>query len=386
MRTCQKCKKTSKELKGFPKNGDLCKNCKRKCIHGSRKYRCKQCKGASRCQHDRIKYQCKDCGGKGICKHNKQKQRCKKCGGSQICEHNRQKSECKDCCGSQMCVHKRRKYGCKNCNGKGICKHNINRSHCVDCMGNQVCNHKKIRSQCKQCKGGSICKHNQIRAHCIKCRGSLWCKHNLRKNMCFKCEGNRLCVNCKFISKNKKYGDGNFCARCFFVLNPNLEVSKKNRQLKQDFINDLYKKLYPKQKWDSFDKIVENTCNRRRPDYFKDFITHILILEIDENQHKRYNKDCERNRINELYTGLADRKIIMIRFNPDKYIDKNQKNVEGCFTHTPNIGNLKFNKKIGENRLKIVQKYVDYYSNFNNIKNKYQNIEVKQIKLFYDGF
>ena len=33
------------------------------CVHGIRKYYCKECEGSQICVHEKIKYQCKECGG-----------------------------------------------------------------------------------------------------------------------------------------------------------------------------------------------------------------------------------------------------------------------------------------------------------------------------------
>lgn len=41
-----------------------------KCGHGTRKGRCKECKGGSICEHNKIRSDCKDCGGGSICEHN----------------------------------------------------------------------------------------------------------------------------------------------------------------------------------------------------------------------------------------------------------------------------------------------------------------------------
>jgi hypothetical protein len=135
--------------------------------------------------------------------------------------------------------------------------------------------------------------------------------------------------------------------------------------------------------WDSCDKTISNTCNKRRPDLIKDFKTHILIVEIDENQHKNYNKQCEINRINELFIGFANRKIIFIRFNPDSYINKNGKEIKSCFSLTPKIGKLNLDKKKLETRIKSLHKQVLFYSKFTNIENRY-NPEPKQVYLYFD--
>ena len=107
---------------------------RKKCEHGKRKSRCKDCGGKELCEHNREKYRCKDCCGNGICEHKQRKERCKDCGGNELCEHNKEKYYCKDCGGSQICEHDRRKSTCKDCCGSARCQeHNRIKNRCKDC-------------------------------------------------------------------------------------------------------------------------------------------------------------------------------------------------------------------------------------------------------------
>lgn len=58
-------------------------------------------------------------------------------------------------------------------------------------------------------------------------------------------------------------------------------------------------------------------CSKRRPDVFFDLDTHVIIVEIDEHQHRTYENSCECARINEIVNGIGGRPIIFIRYNPD---------------------------------------------------------------------
>ena len=95
----------------------------RKCPHGKRRTRCKECGGGSICEHDRIRSDCKECGGSQICEHDRIRSTCKECGGSQVCEHDRQHQYCKECGGSQICEHDRRRSECPICDP---CGHAVN--------------------------------------------------------------------------------------------------------------------------------------------------------------------------------------------------------------------------------------------------------------------
>lgn len=56
-----------------------------------------------------------------------------------------------------------------------------------------------------------------------------------------------------------------------------------------------------------------------------DLIYQIIIIEIDEKGHKRYDYISENNRIMELSQALGHRPIVVIRFNPDGYLENNKK-------------------------------------------------------------
>jgi hypothetical protein len=58
-------------------------------------------------------------------------------------------------------------------------------------------------------------------------------------------------------------------------------------------------------------------CTRARPDMVYSFPMHIIIVEIDENQHQ--GNRCEDKRINEIVNGIGGRSVVIIRFNPDYY-------------------------------------------------------------------
>lgn len=72
-------------------------------------------------------------------------------------------------------------------------------------------------------------------------------------------------------------------------------------------------------------------CSRRRPDIYIDLGTHVIIIEIDEDQHKDYDTTCETQRLNELYEDFACRTMIVIRFNPDGYRDDFGVDIKSCF-------------------------------------------------------
>ena len=95
----------------------------------------------------------------------------------------------------------------------------------------------------------------------------------------------------------------------------------------QAWINDNHKDLNI-----ILDKTIDSACSKRRPDMFIDLLTHVVIIEVDENQHKQTS--CENKRMMQLYQDVAHRPCVFIRFNPDSYRDVDNKYIKGCFKYT----------------------------------------------------
>jgi hypothetical protein len=109
-----------------------------------------------------------------------------------------------------------------------------------------------------------------------------------------------------------------YCFRCYCVLNPDAVIPRKYK-LKEHHVVDKLKENFEEKFTMRFDKIVEGGCSRRRPDVAIDFGSHCLMIEIDENKHTNYS--CEEKRMVELYEDVGFRKIVFLRFNPDRYTD-----------------------------------------------------------------
>jgi hypothetical protein len=314
-----------------------CKDCRgiSLCEHGKRKIYCKTCDGRGLCEHNRVKYQCKMCHGGNICDHNKRRSRCVTCKGGSICEHGTLRSRCVTCDGSEMCEHQRRreicvvcdgsqtcqhqlrKSRCLKCNGSEVCIHGNNKYICVTCGGKNICDHDKIRDQCVKCKGNLVCEHGKRKSICKECDGSYMCSHEKQKNQCITCTPSSGCQHCHMISVvGSKWNP--YCFRCYCVLNPDAVIPRKYK-LKEHHVVDKLKENFQEKFTMRFDKIVEGGCSRRRPDVAIDFGSHCLMIEIDENKHTNYS--CEEKRMVELYEDVGFRKIVFLRFNPDRYKD-----------------------------------------------------------------
>ena len=111
-----------------------------------------------------------------------------------------------------------------------------------------------------------------------------------------------------------------------------------------------------------FDKAVDGGCSRKRPDVRIECLTHSVIVECDENQHKHYS--CEDKRVMQLFQDLGNRPLVVIRFNPDEYDDKSS-----CFKLTK-AGYLSLNKKQWNERIGVLKHEIRKYT---------QNVPTKEL-------
>ncbi len=194
---------------------------------------------------------------------------------------------------------------------------------------------------------------------------------NLKIKLC----KNKICDNCS----NSRY-DG-YCSKCFFILNPDSKktIYAKFREnnitdyLKNNITENNYKKMV-------FDKLIEGGKSYRRPDILIDKENYYIIIEIDEHQHNKYEKDNEKKRIKDIAEDLNNKNIIFIRFNPDSYIDKNNNKIENCWKINKSNAPVLKDKKIEEwnKRLNLLLERIKYW--LNNVPNN--NIIIEY--LFYN--
>jgi len=303
----------------------------------------------------------RDKWGKRLCEHNRVKTKCKECGGSSICEHGRIRSRCKECGGSSICKHNIIRSICKECGGASICEHNKNKSICKECGGSQICKHGRRKSRCKECKGGSICEHNRIKSHCKECGGSSLCKTPLCETMA-----------------NKKFQG--YCYRCFIQMFPDNQIVR-NHKTKERNVADYIREQFPNYTI-TLDKRISDGCSARKPDIFIDFGEYVLIIEIDENQHRKYDCSCEDKRLMILFRDAGSRPMVMIRFNPDQYYDKKGKSIASCWGYTIEKGlcRVKDNKKKEwQKRLETLKEAIELQINYSG-----ERKDIDVIHLFYD--
>jgi hypothetical protein len=122
----------------------------------------------------------------------------------------------------------------------------------------------------------------------------------------------RPCKSCKlsyFIP-----ADRDLCDYCY---NPGFATPITTRKIKESRIKQLLDSnniIY-----DSYDKIIDASCSRYRPDFVIDNPLFKIILEVDENQHRVYDKTCEHKRMVQLINDLGSEQALFIRYNPDEF-------------------------------------------------------------------
>jgi hypothetical protein len=137
-----------------------------------------------------------------------------------------------------------------------------------------------------------------------------------------KCKSN-YCLGSRGNPKYKGY-----CSSCYQNLFPNdpltLQMRSKTKEIAvRDYLNlnlHFEEFIHDKPLW-------TGNCNcthRRKIDFRKLIGNTLLCIEVDENQHKGYVEKEEEIRYDDLYM-LHSGKFIFIRFNPDKFKNKDGK-------------------------------------------------------------
>ena len=123
------------------------------------------------------------------------------------------------------------------------------------------------------------------------------------------------------------------------------------------------------------DRIIDNSCVKRRPDRVYDCGSFFVIVEVDENQHSGYTNGCsfdkitqENRRMCQIHEALSNGMIpvIFLRFNPDNF------KVNG-----------KLQKVNMQKRLDVLCKWVLHCLN---LKHELNTPSIKIKHLFYDDY
>ena len=203
----------------------------------------------------------------------------------------------------------------------------------------------------------------------------LYCKMHKLQNMINiklrKCQS-EFCNNSGLIKQ-----DG-YCTFCFINLFPNRPTTY-NYKTKEKTVVDFITSNFHEYTWIA-DKRIQDGCSLRRPDLFLDLGYQILLVEIDENQHKQYDCSCENKRLMEISKDLQHRSIVLIRFNPDGYYTKGIY-TQSCWKLNSKGISIIPAEKNNEwlQRLNNLKDVIDYWVSFNETD---KMIEI--IHLYYD--
>lgn len=296
--------------------------------------------------------------------------RCKECRSKEINE-----KKCSSCGFIKVLpLFRKNRDICLECSNKTKqCLHGKYKVLCEQCGASQICSHKRQKAFCKECMGSQICRpHQKIKRNCIECNGPDVCFHRMKRSQCRLCEGCSLCINCKFTRKNQKYKP--YCSTCYYVLNPDFisprQFKTKEYLLQQELIEYIEEADVDLEEDPVFDKVVDNGCSKRRPDIRIERLTHTIIIECDENQHK--STSCENKRMMELFQDLGSRNIVFLRFNPDSYKETGVRK-QGCFDKEGKLVRVEW-----EARINLLKEKISHH--LSNIPDKEVTVE----NLFYD--
>ena len=220
---------------------------------------------------------------------------------------------------------------------RGLCPHGREKkSQCPGCIIKRRCPHGLPKSKCKEC---GICPH---------CR---------QKRQCYICSPNSpvFCISCHlfWVGTYKPY-----CRSCYYAEHP--DEAPPNRYMKKELAlrESLSSFLGPYTP--QFNKVISNTCGiLSRPDIFLELKKHCIVIECDEDQHKgqTYIPECENARNNNLTYICGEKPLVVIRFNPDSYIDEEKH--PSCFTVTKT--GLLLHPERWDERINELKDTLEYY-------------------------
>lgn len=138
-----------------------------------------------------------------------------------------------------------------------------------------------------------------------------------------------------------------YCFRCFCFLFPDKPIVR-NYKTKEFEVFNFIKTTFIDQTWIS-NKSIQDGCSKKFPDALCDLGYQVIIVEVDENSHKSYDCICENKRTAQLSQDVGHRPLVIIRFNPDKYIDKDGKIIRSCWSESKETKKLKVDKRQEKN-------------------------------------
>lgn len=154
--------------------------------------------------------------------------------------------------------------------------------------------------------------------------------------------------------------------RCFMYTFPDRPVVR-NYKTKEFAVVEEIKKDFPDMTWVD-DKPIKDGCSNKRPDLLLDLGYQVLNVEIDENSHTNYDITCENKRLMQISSDIGHRPLIVLRFNPDDYINEKGHNIKSCWK-VGKDGIIRISKETECNsRLKTLKEEIQYWLTNNSEK------------------
>jgi hypothetical protein len=117
------------------------------------------------------------------------------------------------------------------------------------------------------------------------------------------------CITCGLIAV---LSDTKRCSTC------EPETTKKYTKRKETRVRNLLELHHIM--FHSHDTIIDHgVWGKERPDFVIHCGTHILILEVDEDQHKSYKREREMLRMKKISHFFGGLPVFWIRYNPDSF-------------------------------------------------------------------
>lgn len=128
------------------------------------------------------------------------------------------------------------------------------------------------------------------------------------KEFCITHGGGKRCEGCGlFGSTDSKY---KFCAYC--------RVGKVLHPKEREIVDLLKTKIVDVSIASHNKPVGGNACLKFRPDILYDRGHWAVIVEVDEDAHREYDRNCEQNRMKAIMETLSMR-TVFLRYNPDPY-------------------------------------------------------------------
>jgi hypothetical protein len=132
----------------------------------------------------------------------------------------------------------------------------------------------------------------------------------------------RICVKCGQLDV---LNNENICVN-FCMKDEENNVYKRRQKLKESRILKFLIETLGEPS--NCDKMIDSVCGKEakhRPDIVYDCKTHVVVNEIDEEQHKHNCSLGEQNRMRNIFFAYEGIPVIFVRYNPDHFRVNGQK-------------------------------------------------------------